>query len=859
MRSPEGEKSRRRFLKSAVLGSMGLAAGGITTLGSSVDAKKGVVFVDKGKSTYSICISQAASPSEKRGAAELQKFVEEMSGARLPIVTDAASPAGNLVLVGNSNWLERLKLAIPFETLGAEGFVLRTEGRHLIIAGGRQRGTMYGVYAFLEKLGCRWYAPECTVVPKRPTLTVDPLDETQKPAFEYREPFFTEAFDNDWAARNRMNGSHMNLDSSAGGKFEYFPFVHTFYEILPSEKYFQDHPEYYALVEGKRRSERAQLCLTNPEVLRLTIETVLGWIEQHPEASIYSVSQNDCDGWCECDNCRRVEEEEGGAHSGPILRFVNAVAAEVSKRHPEKLLDTLAYWYSEAPPLKVRPLPNVRIRLCPIGVCEAQAYEKCPYDAYFLKNLREWSKITNQLYIWHYVTNFAHYLLPFPDFDELAADIPMYQKHGVVGLFLEGAYAEGGGGENSELRSFVMARLLWNTNVNVNSTINEFMYAYYGKAAKAMRAYFDLLHRQVRPAPQGQGHHMWIYTHPGAPYLSEDFLTQARKLFREAQAAAGDDVTRARVRKARLSIDYVNLVQAKAYTVRDGWYAPAHIDQLRDSFQSFMKDVRSFGITELHEGAKLAEDEEQFAQVIKPYRVVTLENTELRVEVVPELGGRIIHMIAKTTGKDVLRQPDPGEWSYPNAGGLGVAVYSDYLAARSYKADWALASQSGPQELVLAGTYPNGLKVRYGIQLQTEGAVVRTETHLENGGASALDVVIQSRCEAGLRTPDLAAVVFRSRARKPTEKRLIQPEQEPTGAAIYDGPERPDGEWRLVGAGSGLVLVNRFLVDEVSQSFVEWSGKAERSATLGLWSAKRSLAPGGALTLEASYEVKQER
>ena len=453
-------KGRRQFLKSAVLGSMGLATGGIAALSSSLDPKNPAVLVDKGKSTYSICLSEAASPSEKHGAEELQKFVEQMSGARLPIVAETEAPEGNLALVENSSLIKRLGLRIPFETLGSEGFALKTEGHHIVIAGGRQHGTMYGVYTFLEKLGCRWYAPACSVVPKKPTVIVEPLDETQKPAFEYRDVFFREASDKDWAARNKMNGSFANLDSSTGGKFEYYPFVHTFYTILPPGKYFQDHPEYYALVDGKRRNEGSQLCLTNADVLRLAIQTVLGWIDQHPEASIYSVSQNDSyagEGGCECDNCRAVEQEEGGVHSGPILRFVNAVAAEVAKKHPDKLIDTLAYRYSEPAPLKARPHPNVRIRLCPIGACEAHAYEKCRNDAYFLNSLRDWSKITNQLYIWHYVTNFAHYLLPFPDFDELAADIPMYHKHGVVGLFLEGGYAEGGGAENAELRSYVMA------------------------------------------------------------------------------------------------------------------------------------------------------------------------------------------------------------------------------------------------------------------------------------------------------------------------------------------------------------------------------------------------------------------
>jgi hypothetical protein len=789
------------------------------------------------------------------GAEELQKFLQEMSGARLPIITDSEKPEGDLVLVGNSNLIQKLGLRIPFETLGSEGFVLRTQGNHVVIVGGRQRGTMYGVYAFLEKLGCRWFTRDLSVIPKKPTLALEALDEVHKPAFEYRESSFREAFDKDWAARNKMNGSSLNLDESTGGKVGYYPFVHTSYLILPPDKYFKDHPEYYALVDGKRRSEGAQLCLTNPDVLRLAIETVLEWIEQHPEASIYSVSQNDCEGWCECDNCRRVEQEEGGAHSGPFLRFVNAVAAAVAKKHPEKLIDTLAYWYTEAPPLKVRPLPNVRIRLCPIGACQAHPYENCQDDAYFLEHLRGWSTITNQLYIWHYVTNFAHYLLPFPDFDELAADIPMYRKHGVVGIYLEGDYAEGGGGENAELRSYVMARLLWNSSVDVNEIIREFMTAYYGKAARPMRAYLDLLHRQVRPAPQGKGYHMWIYTNPGAPYLSEDFLAQSMKLFHEAETAADDDDARTRVRKARLSIDYVRLMRAKAFEVRDGSYAPAHLKQLKASFQSFMNDVRSFGITELHEGTKLAEDEEEFSKSIRPYRVAALENAGLRVVVAPELSGRVIQMIDKTTGKDVLRHPDPGEPSYPDVGGLSLFVYSDYLATMLYEANWELESQAGPSELRLIGIFANGLKARRAIRLRKDEPVVQTETTLENGGATALDVVLQLRCVVDPKSMDRVVLSFRQQDGKTLEQRLLQPGQEPWGSKVYDGAEQPDGEWTLSGPGTGLVLVNGFPKDQVLRCFAHWTGKAENAVTLGLWSAKRALGPGETLKLASDYGI----
>ena len=160
-----------------------------------------------------------------------------------------------------------------------------------------------------------------------------------------------------------------------------------------------------------------------------------------------------------------------------------------------------------------------------------------------MNHLRAWSKITSQLYIWHYVTNFSHYLLPFPDFDELAADIPMYRKNGVVGIFLRGRLC--GRWRRRECRTPLLrdGALAVESERRGERIIDEFMAAYYGKAARPMRAYFDLLHRQVRPAPRGKGQHMWINTNPGASYLSEDFIAQSLKLFQEAETAADDDAT----------------------------------------------------------------------------------------------------------------------------------------------------------------------------------------------------------------------------------------------------------------------------------------------------------------------------
>lgn len=849
--------SRRRFLNSVSLGSVAVATSGSRGYGTAARRADGSIdLVKAGTSQYSICLSEGASSAERRAAQELSRFVEEMSGARLPIVSDAERISGSLVLLGNSRTLRESGIEVPFTELGPEGFALKTSARRLIIAGGGERGTMYGVYALLEKLGCRWFTREVSRIPRRKTILLGPLDEIEKPAFEYREPYFREACDRDWAARNRLNGASLGLDESTGGNVGYYPFVHTFYRLIPPDRYFSDHPEYFALVDGKRRSERAQLCLTNPDVLRLSIETVLGWIVAHPETILYSVSQNDSEGWCECQNCKRIEQEEGGAHSGPILRFVNAVAAEVEKKHPDKLIDTLAYWYSEEPPARVRPRANVRVRLCPIGACEAHPYERCRHNAYFMKNLRAWSKITQQLYIWHYVTNFAHYLMPFPDFDELAADIPMYRQHGVVGIFLEGDYAEGGGGENAKLRSYVMARLLWNPRVNVEETIDEFLGAYYGKAAKPMRAYFDLLHRQVRPAPTGKGHHAWIYTRPGAPYLSEGFLAESRSLLDRACRAAEDEPALKRVEKARLSIDYLALMRSKAFTVEREWYAPPDAAGLKKSFEDFMSAVRSFGIKQLHEGVNLEQDEREFAARIKPYRIASLENGALRADLAAELNGRIIRLIDKATGEDVLRRSDPGERSYPNVGGLALYVYPDYFARRPWDVKWELRPTPEAGELLLTGACEGGLKLSNRIKLDGDDAALRLECVAENASGPALEMALQVRMETDPGSMDDVFLTFRTRGGTTVERKLVQPEEQPSGSETYVESELPDGEFRVVNTGSGSSLAVRF--QDAARLAVAWSAKGEDRVTLGLWSEKRKLETGEKAKLAAIYKISRQ-
>src|SRR5260221_2863726 len=380
-----------------------------------------------------IVLPSDAIPSERAAADLLVRELRALTGAEIQI--EAKSPHGSVLFVGRSAELDKRHPGTDWASLGGEGFVLETAGGDLIVAGGRPRGTLYAAEELLARLGRRVLAADCTVAPKaKIPARLPALKVREVPRLEYRDPYFTEAFDPAFAVPNRANGFLDRLEEKDGGRVEYAHFVHTLYEIVPPTKYFAEHPEYFAQVFGKRVSERAQLCLSNPDVLKIAIEAVKSWFRETPAASIASVSQNDCFNPCTCDACRPVDESEGSP-SGSMLLFVNAVAEAIDKEFPDKAIDTLAYQYTRKPPKTIRPRKNVIVRLCSIECCFSHPLETCEKNASFRDDLVAWSKLTDRLYVWDYATNFASYLQPLPDVGCLAKNVRFYADHGVRGLF----------------------------------------------------------------------------------------------------------------------------------------------------------------------------------------------------------------------------------------------------------------------------------------------------------------------------------------------------------------------------------------------------------------------------------------
>ena len=410
--------------------------------------------------------------------------------------------------------------------------MIRTVGERLVIAGGSLRGPCT---ACTDCSKITWDADglhrASAAFPTRARLAVGPIDDRQVPTLEYREPFLADCFDGDWCARNRVNSSFSRLEAKHGGKVKITSLAHTFQFLVPPEKYYKQHPEYFSLVDGKRMDGYAQLCCTNPDVIRLCSEGLRDLMRANPDGDVFSVSQNDCFNHCECPKCQEVAKREG-SQMGPVLQLVNHAAEAVEREFPNKIVTTLAYQWTRHPPKLTRPRPNVVIVLCSIECCFAHPVATCDSEANkaFCADVEGWSKIAPRLWVWDYVTDFANYLLPFPNHQSLGPNIRYYAEHNVKGIFEEDA-CDTVQDEMAPLDGYVMAKCLWNPRYDASRATAEFLEAYYGEAAAPIRSYLDLLHNRVHR----ENIHVGCYAPVTHPHLTDELLVQADQLWQQAE------------------------------------------------------------------------------------------------------------------------------------------------------------------------------------------------------------------------------------------------------------------------------------------------------------------------------------
>ena len=532
------------------------------TLLAATTTEKTLTLTKDGKSAYVIVLPTEPVPSQQTAAKELQTHLKQVTGAELPIISEAdlegkeATQKGTpQIVIGPSARMKALLPEVDTSKLEKDTIVIKTVGQDLVLAGQLPRGPLYAVYTFLEDMvGVRWWSENESFIPNRPTLTIDSPDLTYTPPFFCRETLYHgPCHDSALSARLKLNGGINHPSNEYGGHYRWAGFVHTFYPFLPPEKYFKDHPEWYSQnAQGERFHMHGQLCLTNDEMRAEFTKNVLQRLRQNPDAKLVSISQNDWHGNCQCEKCKAIDEKEGSP-SGLLLQFVNHVAEAVEKEFPDVTVTTLAYQYTRKPPKFTRPRKNVAVRLCSIECDFSHPLATHENNKKFRGDIQGWKEVAPRLFVWDYVTNFHNVIMPHPNLNVLAPNIRFFRDNNVVALFEQGdGYCRSG--DFVRLRAWLIGHLLWNPDLDETALIREFVEGYYGPAAPHILAYLKV----INDAGPIAGLHLGCFRQTTSDWLPLEQLNEATRLMNQAQASVADKAPYAeRIRRARLPLDHV--------------------------------------------------------------------------------------------------------------------------------------------------------------------------------------------------------------------------------------------------------------------------------------------------------------
>lgn len=540
--SKKGIVSRKNFLKTSAA-----ITGGITFLPSALRAAllSDTNLVTSKVQPYQIVYNRSNNnPMEEQAAQQLKSYLAK-ADIDLHIIDEESYQGNQAIYIGRTRYAEQLQ--IDYTQLDKDGYTFKTHGDNFVVAGGSEKGVLYGVYGLLETLGYRKYDSVSTFVPEMDSFQF-PADSITLPGMVYRQTSYYDSDDGDifdWHG----------LDSS---RESWGMFVHTFFELVPPEQFGESQPEYYSWRDGKRNPS-TQLCLSNDEVLDIVVENLRTRMAEKPGALYWSVSPEDNDQYCTCGPCTELNKKYGGTRpeleygvpSGSLIYFVNKVAREF----PDKIISTLAYWYTRQAPDHIKPGPNVNIMLCPIGPARHRSiFETAPS---FTKDLEDWGKISDRILIWDYNIQFANPVSPFPNLHTLKPNIKFYKDNNVDSLFMQATSQAGS--EMASLRSYLISKLMWNPEADEDQIMNDFLDGYYGDAGTYIRQYIDTM----KEALLASNHELKIFDSPidaKETYLSSRLMVEYKELFDNAEKVVEEDYERLkRVRIARLPLMFAQI------------------------------------------------------------------------------------------------------------------------------------------------------------------------------------------------------------------------------------------------------------------------------------------------------------
>lgn len=561
-------------------------------------------IVEDGASDFVIVTEDNADECIATAATELQTYIERISGSELDCIAESEYTDGKAIILGDTDIV-----SVDTSEIKEDGFRLYSDGEYFAIAGPNSRGTLYGVYTFLEEyLGVRWFTPKLEVVPESKDIVIDAnLDRIVEPSFAVRRNA-TAGTSDQFRAKNKINVSFYYDAPEYGGAMTWVMWDVTLDRLVP-DSLFATNPEYFAMnSDGTRTTDH--VCLSNPDVLSVAVDNARQAILNCKyNAEYIHIGQKDNSNYCHCDACEKLYDEYGSI-SAPTIIFTNAFADALDDEFPYMTFTFYAYGETDRPPQKgdLRCNDNVVPVLCqlhracrnhPITECGAIDEQNPTFDSLFVeqdtmvaKDHAKWVEIADRTFIYDYTINFINSAMFFSNFETMQSTMKYMHDIGITGYVYN--CGDGHSAAFNDLRNYLLCKLQWDVNADVEYHMTEFMNAYYGEAAAPyIKEILD-----VQTAHSKATAHAFDFSwHYQAGFYSPQGVNKLDELWEKALSADVTDEQKFNIEVDNLSWEYF---KANQFIGKYSFLNPLRMkanEELYDSFKEHGIDrVSSFGI-----------------------------------------------------------------------------------------------------------------------------------------------------------------------------------------------------------------------------------------------------------------------
>jgi len=549
---------------------------------SAAAAPGGFILVKEGQPVATIVTAGEPSTNARVAAAELQQYVRKITGAELPIRTDADGPTGRLILVGPSRFTQEAAIPAGMTTeLREEGFVIQCRPDRLIAAGndaGPYYGTRYAVSELLHRLGVRWFMPGefGEVVPATRTLVLPEMDVRQRPDFRMRNYWQHHhgrmgEEDTEWKIHNKMNP---RMESWFG-----VPGDGSVRGYMPGKEVFKAHPDWFALQRDGKRDENMP-CMTSTGMIAHFVARVKA--DARAGKAFSAFAPDDGTPRCYCANCQRLAngfDGYGANDRDPLVEasisnewffFLDRILNEVNLEFPNHRLASNGYANRDIPP-ELRTFnqrSNLTVMFANICACTLHAYDdpRCWQMRRQGQMVRQWCRLSDKVWIYDY--NYTMLVSKYtitPMVHRVRRNIPLLKQWGLLGFHDQDEADLALTGLPTRI---VRAALEWDTKTDVDALLGDFYARWFGPAAAPMKRYYDALENAFE-STTAHGHEDVLLNTIYTPALLKDLGAAINDAERRVQQhGAGEQgafATHVAIERAMFDYlgAYVSMEQAK--------------------------------------------------------------------------------------------------------------------------------------------------------------------------------------------------------------------------------------------------------------------------------------------------------